>query len=430
MQAFLNMRSSISHADSDFRPKNWREKILRLYPNGSVALTALTALMKSSSTDDPEFHWFDKTLPTQAADVTPGQVFTNMLCTSAYTSGGVAGDTIYVKGTEGDTGASEFRKGHQVMLTLSTDPTFKLRGKVTYVSKTSYTVTLGIILLEADDNSTTHDASDADRVRIIGNINPEGSQMPDSISYDPTKRYNTTQIFRTSLSLTRTRMRTKVRYGTTPYQEAKRDCLELHGIEMEKAFLDGIYTIGTGDNGQPERTTEGVRTFTPATNISDFRSDTDFTGKTWLSAGRDWLNKWLELVFRYGSRNRTAYVGSGTVLALNKLVEAYGLFTFTPKTIAYGIQIMEWVTPFGTIDMYIHPLFSYEPSDRYSMFLFDPINIEYRYIDDTFFQKDDDLKDGTWVALDGIKEGYLTECGLEVHHPITQMSLSGFGYDA
>ena len=64
------------------------------------------------------------------------------------------------------------------------------------------------------------------------------------------------------------------------------------------------------------------------------------------------------------------------------------------------------------------------------MMLFDPINLEYRYVDDTFFQKDDRLKDGTWVALDGIKEGYLTECGLEIHHPVTMAYLTGFGYDA
>jgi hypothetical protein len=430
MEAFLNMRSSISHADSVFRPKSWREKILRLYPNGSVSLTALTALMKSSSVDDPEFYWFDKSLPTQAAAITAGQIYTDQACSSAYVSGGAIGDVVYVKATEGATGASEFRPGHQVLICLSTDPLMNVNGKVTYVSKTSTTVTVGVKLLEADNNSTTHDLSDADRIRIIGNINPEGSQMPDSISYDPTKCYNTTQIFRNSLSLTRTRMRTKVRYGTTAYQEAKRDCLELHGMEQEKAYIWGIYTIGTGDNGQPERTTGGLKSYIPSANITDYRSDTDFTGKTWLDGGRDFINKWLELIFRYGSRSRTAYVGSGTVLAINKLVEAYGDFQFTPKTLSYGINIMQWITSFGTIDMYIHPLFSFEASERYSMMLFDPMNLEYRYVDDTFFQKDDRMKDGTWVSLDGIKEGYLTESGLEIHHPTTMAYLTGFGYDA
>lgn len=428
MQAFLRMRGSSSHADSTFRPKNWREKILRLYPNGSVALTAMTSLMKSSSTDDPEFNWFDKTLPTQAATVT-GR-YTNLACSSAYTSGGVIGDTVYLTATEAATGNSEFRVGHIVMISYSADSTMRVIGKVTYVSKVSTTVTLGVRLLEADDNSSSYDISDADRVIIVGNSNPEGSQMPDAVSYDPTKHSNYTQIFRSSLSLTRTRMRTKVRYGSSTYQEAKRDCLELHGIEMEKAFIWGIPTENTGDNGQPERTTGGLLYHVDSSNLSDYTTDTDFTGKTWLEGGKKWLNKWLELLFRYGSRNRTAYVGSGTVLAVNELVENIGFYNYTQKTVAYGIQIMEWVTPFGTIDMYIHPLFSYESQWRNSMLLFDPINIEYRYIDDTFFQKDDRLKDGTWVALDGITEGYLTECGLEIHHGKTMMFLNKFGSDA
>lgn len=430
MQAFLNMRSSISHGDSDFRPKSWREKILRLYPNGSVSLTALTALMRSSSLDDPEFYWFDKSLPTQAAAVTAGEIYTNAACTVAYVSGGAIGDVVYVKATELVTGSSEFRVGHQVLICLSTDPKMNVNGKVVSVSKAAYVATIGVKLLEADNNSATHDMSDADRIRIIGNINPEGGQMPDAVSYDPTKCYNTTQIFRTPLRLTRTRMKTKVRYGSTPYQEAKRDILELHGLEMEKSFIWGIYTIGTGDNGQPERTTGGLKSFIPSANIEDYRSDTDFTGKTWLQGGKEFLNKWLEVVFRYGSRNRTAYVGSGTILALNKLVEAYGQFQFTPKTLSYGIQIMQWVTPFGTIDMFTHPLFSQEASEMYSMMLFDPLNLEYRYIDDTFFKADKTMKEGSWINIDGIAEEYLTECGLEVHHPTTMMYLTGFGYDA
>src|SRR5204862_3920179 len=42
------------------RPENWRQAILREYPNGTAPLFALTSLMKSESTDDPVFHWWQK----------------------------------------------------------------------------------------------------------------------------------------------------------------------------------------------------------------------------------------------------------------------------------------------------------------------------------------------------------------------------------
>ncbi len=80
---------------ADERPKNWREKILQLYPNGSAPLTAIMSKMKSESTDDAEFKWFEKTLASQAGVVTG--VYTNEAMTTAYTTGGLAGNTLYVK---------------------------------------------------------------------------------------------------------------------------------------------------------------------------------------------------------------------------------------------------------------------------------------------------------------------------------------------
>jgi hypothetical protein len=194
-------------------------------------------------------------------------------------------------------------------------------------------------------------------------------------------------------------------------------------------FLWSVLSEGTGTNGQPERTTAGVLSQVPVANKSDFRTDSDFHGYSWLQSGEEWIDKWLEVIFRYGARSRTAYVGSGTLLAINKLIKNRGQFVFTPTTTSYGIKITRWDTVFGSIDLYVHPLFSYEPTYRNTMLLFDPSYLKYRYIDDTFFQKDDALKNGTWVALDGIKEGYLTECGLEIYHTDTLMFLSGFGYD-
>ena len=55
MAAFNGMRGTASWV-TDQRPKNWREMILRLYPNGSAPLTAILALLKSERTSDPEFN--------------------------------------------------------------------------------------------------------------------------------------------------------------------------------------------------------------------------------------------------------------------------------------------------------------------------------------------------------------------------------------
>lgn len=50
---FLGMRGTGDWV-VDQRPKNWREQILYLYPNGMAPLTALLSKMKSEKVDDPE----------------------------------------------------------------------------------------------------------------------------------------------------------------------------------------------------------------------------------------------------------------------------------------------------------------------------------------------------------------------------------------
>ena len=118
-----------------------------------------------------------------------------------------------------------------------------------------------------------------------------------------------------------------------------------------------------------------------------------------------------------------------TDIQINKLVKTYGNYEFTPKTTSYGIRVMEWVTPFGTIHMKRHPLFSYEVTNRNTMVIFDPQDVRYRFIDDTTFYDDPAKKNTGWSRRDGTKEEFLTEAGQEYHHPEKTGYLNGFGSD-
>jgi len=423
---FLGMRGNGDWATNQ-RPESWRETILFLWPNGDAPLTALMSKMKSEKTSDPKFHWWDKGLPTQRATATG--IYTDILST-AYSTGGEAGDTVYVKMAAAD--LAHFRIGHQVLLRNSDNYADDTNAKVTARVSNGANSYIACKLLQADP--TTTGLADCDTALIIGNINPEGGQMPDAIAYDPTEHYNVTQIFRTPLSITRTARKTRLRTGDQ-YKEAKRECLQMHSIEMEKAFLWGYYTDGTGDNGKPERTTQGLITAILAASDSiqsSFVTDSNvsgISGASWLDKGEEWLDYYLEQVFRYGSDERMAFVGSGVILELNKLIKLLGTYNLTPQTTDYGIKVMSWVTPFGTIHMKRHPLFSYEATNRNSMIIFDPADLSYRYIDDTTFYDDPDKKNTGRNRIDGTDEEYLTECGLEYHHTAKTAFLTGFGTD-
>lgn len=265
---FLGMRGNDDWV-ADQRPQNWRQQILYLYPNGMAPLTAILSMMGSESVDDPEFHWW-----TQAQSSVTGTVlgvYTLPDLSVAYAGGGVAGTVLYVNILT--TLGNRIREGHQILLRDSDDYTVDVVGKVTGVTRGAIWTVLAVRLLEADDNGTggTHDLQNCDAFTIIGNINPEGGEMPDAIALNPTKVFNYTQIFRTPLSITRTARKTKLRTGDQ-YQKAKSEALEMHSWEMELAFIWGIRTENTGDNGKPERTTMGainfIRQYAPA-NCSD-----------------------------------------------------------------------------------------------------------------------------------------------------------------
>jgi len=403
---FLGMRGNGDWV-TDQRPMNWRQQILYLYPNGQAPLTAILSMMGSEKVDDPQFHWWTQEQSSVGGAV--AGVYTLPDLSAAYAAGGVAGDVVYVQITT--VLGNRVREGHQILLRDASDYAVDVVGKVTDVDRGTVNTVLSVKLLEADDNSATHDLSDCDTFKIIGNINPEGGEMPDAIALNPTKVYNYTQIFRTPLSITRTARKTRLRTGDQ-YQKAKSEALEMHSWEMELAFLWGIRTENTGDNGKPERTTMGVINFIrqyAAANCDDYSLNATYTGQAWTTGGETWLKAMLEQIFRYGAAEKLCLCGSGFLLGIDALAMAGGQLNLQPAQKTYGMQIRTWITPFGAIHMKTHPLFSYDATTRNMGVLIEPKELTYKYIDDTKFNP---YKDSAG-HLDGTEEEFITECGLE-----------------
>jgi hypothetical protein len=269
-------------------------------------------------------------------------------------------------------------------------------------------------------------AHNADYIDIVGNANPEGGYIPDAIYQKPTKRYNYCQIFRTPLDLTRTQRRTKMRTGDL-YTDMKTDALLYHGVEIESAIVWGYKSEVTGSNSQKERTTEGMIQFitnNESDNVVDYPSS---TALTWLQGGEDWIDEKLEQFFRYGRDTKMAVAGSGALLGIMKLVKQAGNFELTAETASYGVSVMRWKTPFGEILLKRHPLFTEKTHRRNCILVFEPENLRYRYVDDTFFKADDSPKKAGRLGFDGTKEEFVTECGFEFHYPKTMGYMTGVG---
>ena len=428
---FLGMRGTGDWVIGQ-RPLNWREQILYLYPNGQAPLTAILSMLGSEKVDDPQFHWWSQEQSAVAGAV--AGVYTLPDLTAAYAGGGVAGDVVYVQITTAL--ANRIRSGHQILLRDASDYRVDVVGKVTGVTRGTINSVLAVKLLENDDNSPGvggHDLSDCDNFKIIGNINPEGGEMPDAIALNPVKVYNYTQIFRTPLSLTRTALKTRLRTGDQ-YQKAKSEALEMHSWEMELAYLWGIRTENIGDNGKPERTTMGVINFIrqyAAANCDDYTLNAAYAGQAWAVGGELWFKAMLELIFRYGSSEKLCLCGSGFLLGIDALATAGAQINIQPAQKVYGMEIRQWLTPFGSINMKTHPLFSYDATTRNMAVILEPKELGNRFIDDTSFYGEGSQKshpEGYGARrIDGRNEEFLTESGLEFGLPQKCAVLNGVG---
>jgi uncharacterized protein DUF5309 len=374
--AVLGLRGSGSYTAGE-RPQSWREMILLLFPNGKAPLTALMSKMRSEPVDDPIFHWFEKDVPTQ-------RVLATATFTNVATSISVADSSI-------------FRAGHVVQ--------DELTGEQMYVTVDPSTGTA--ITVQRGFGTTAAAASNgaADPLYIVGNVNAEGAGSPNVVYYNPTQPLNYTQIFRTPLYLTRTAMKTRLRTGNAR-EEAKREALELHSMELEKAFIFGQPYQTTGANGQPMNATGGL--------ISFLGQDASFTNIYDFTASPVTINTWenlLESAFKFGSSEKLMLAGSTAINVINGMVKKASVMNVVPGGESYGMKLTEYVCPFGSLYIKVHPLFSIHPTYRGWALIVDLDKLVFRYIDDTDFRPNVQAND-----VDGEKDEFLTEAGMECQH--------------
>lgn len=384
---------------ADQRPKNWREAILLLYPNGKAPLTALTSLMKTESTDDPEFNWWDKKFPTQ-------RMVINANLTAA------AGSLSVVDG------AKAVREGH-VLLIEQTNEIVYCNADAT--SDTSISVTRAFSGTSAAAIADIGAAGVNPNVRVIGNVNEEGSLAPTGVNYDPTKRFNYCQIFRNTLEMTRTASKTRLRTGSQ-VKEAKRECLELHSIEMEKAFWWGK-RYETTLKGKPARTTGGFLSFVDSGNI---------VANAGAAVTMTVLEGWLERIFRFGSTEKMGFCGNLFLVGIQQAIRKNSQIKIESGIKEFGMNVSKLFCPFGELTLKSHPLFNQliggtTNSTRYYGYnaacaILDANEIKYRpFVDaDTKYQAKLEAN-----GMDGMQSGYLTEAGMEVHHPEAHFLITG-----
>lgn len=366
---------------SDFRPKNYRELFTLLEPNGNAPLNAMLAMGSSEPTDDPEYKNFRDELPDRVITVN-GAI--NSASTASITIDAADDNKFAIKGA--------------IVINQTT-------GEVMHVTADTTATTLAVT---RNIGGTSHQIADDAVLFVAGFAAAEGATSPTAITFDATVTNNYTQIFRTAFQVSNTLASTYLRTGDK-MDEAMTKALKLHMSDIERAMFFGNKNEASGSTATPTRYTGGLTN--SLTNVVDLAtSHATYGGGSANNMNEEGLDKLLiSTVFKYGSKQKIAFVGETCAALLQKIGKA----RWQPTAIegSYGINLTQYSTFAGDLMVHLHPQFRQLAHMKTAMVIVDFPYLVYRYLEGRDTQL---LENRQAVDADSQKSEYLTECGLEL----------------
>ena len=365
------------------------DKIFLLEPNKHPLVSLLTNVgkvwdgkawkgssMLKMSTGNPEFSWFEDYYGGRYARTS-----------GTYSTGAV---TITVTGA-GSSSAHIFTVGDIV----KNQRTGENMLVATIASTTTITVGANG---RAFGTTSAAAGADGDELFIVGNVNEENAGARNVNTTRTEKESNYTQIFKTSIAVSGTEKEAKLYGGNDlPYLRAKKGTE--HALDIERAFWFSQKKHDTnGTQGHPRRSTGGVLDF-----IEGGNSYVQNQGGTLTAPD---FNTFLREGFTYGNDKKTLFCGGDILQAVNEF--GRGQIRMRPLEKSYGMQISEYTTTFGSINLIHNPLFVGEYSGY--GFLLDMDCFKYRPMANR------DTKLFTNVQgndVDGEVDQFVTEVGLQ-----------------
>ena len=341
----------------------------------ATPLVVLTKRMNTKGCANPKFEWMDNDIDVRWA--------ANGAATATSTA-----TTINVA-----TGKGQYFGVGDLVKVPSTGEVVK----VTAVTTDALTVSRAI-------GSTVAAAIPAaENLLIIGNASMQGSGAPAEKVIGVTPFYNYTQIFKTAFSVTNTLEATKL-YGMKELARLRKNNGIVHAKSMEYAFLFGEKNIDT-TGAQPETYTGGLFEF--------LKNNTNNKSVAKASATEADLMKFCQDVFTYGGDTRTCLTSPDMLAWIAGLASPKMQLIQNDKDTTYGLNITKYLTPFGVLNLVMHPLLVSGYSGH--MVAISEEDLYYRPLAgrDTKLMTNIQAPDE-----DGQRDQYITEAGIELRLPL------------
>ena len=386
---------------TDERPKNFRERILFISPNGNAPIFALTSKAGKYSVNDPEFAWWAESQNLVRMNTSGSMIATDTLVTVV----GVDPTATTMSALYG--AATNLKQGDVLMVEPTVDATTYTQEFVQVdqvISDTQFTIRRGA------GNTTPASIPNNSWLTLIGSSFSEGTSAPRAVTRNPIKFKNYIQIFKDTYELTGTAAETFARTGNAWSNDKKRKMFD-HAKAIEMSFLFNPAGVElTGDNGKPLWYMGGLRTFIPATNQYVFTTGSDPT------TAQKFADK-LAPAFNFdlgGGDTRIGFCGNTARIELGKVIQAAtGIKIELGNPVKlFGVDFQEFILPMGRLLLKSHPLLSQHPLYKSALYVLDFSVIKYTTMKG---RPDAKIKDDVQLPDEDVRRGYVqTDCSLMV----------------
>jgi len=368
----------------ELNKKSFAAAILRLYPNGSAPLFAMTGQVGKSKALAASHGYFTKSMVF-------GAVTTTAIVLAAATNfpvistGGIVADMVL------QTASRE-----NVLVTAVVDAT-------------------NLTVVRSHGRVAAADLADAEVVIAVGNSHTQSSTRPTARTIESVYVPNFTQIIRNAWAISDTARASYAEAGFDNISESREDCMQLHSTDIESTLFWGQASSPAGS--PPRSATQGlidaVYEHAPA-NV------TTAGGTTTYSQLVDLVEScFSEQTSMGNAKERVAFCDSQAMKVLHDIGRASGQVTMEQKETSFGMMFTDFKIYKGKIRLLEHPLFNGLPIDGGFMAIVDLPSMALAYMEGRDVKKEsyNGSKDGVEGGIDAQGGSLTTEFATEFKNP-------------
>lgn len=386
---------------TDLAEKSYAANLLRLMPNGTAPIFALSGLAKKKKCLQIEHGYWSKTME-----------FTNLLLTANITA-----DTQTVLQCDS---VSTVIPNQIIRIPRPFSGSTFVAPE--YVRVISVDRVNNRITVERGFGGTTKFATLSAGAGYlmfgVGNAHEEGSLKPTPRSIIPVRHMNYTQIFRNAWSTSRTMAAIKMIVGQGAVAENKMDATAFHAQDIEFATLFGRKSMGVGPQGNPLHTMDGFEAVIEQYNPDHLMTAGATTSYKQLES---MLDKVLDTQTDVGVGNtRDIFLGSKALQVINEVGRLSGEYQLNDGQTNFGMSFRTFQTSRGKFRLIEHPLLNTNDYLKGMAFVLDLSAFDYAYMDGRDTQIE--YLNGNMQSTDGTDAsgGILTtELTTEIQNPFS-----------